>query len=169
MTSEKKILFGIIGVTIIVLFAAIFFLTKSSSSKAVLEKTIGAKLESQETDFDFKDINYSGSHAIHEFKIKNTGDKDLQIANLATSCHCTKVYFKSAKGEGPQFGMKGSSAPSDWVGTLSPGEEGSIIADFDPAYHGPQGVGQISRIVSIETNDPDKPYVEFNFSGNVVK
>ncbi|MFA5932883.1 MAG: DUF1573 domain-containing protein [Microgenomates group bacterium] len=169
MSGEKKLLFGIILSTVIILVGAIFFLTKSTPAKIVLEKTTGAKSESLETNYDFKNIAFSGGDAIHEFKIKNIGDKDLQIANLATSCHCTKVYFKSAKEVSPRFGMKGSSSASDWVGILSPGEEGQVVADFDPTYHGPQGVGPISRIVSIETNDPDKPYMEFNFSGNVVK
>ena len=51
----------------------------------------------------------------------------------------------------------------------SPGETAEIIADFDPAYHGPQGTGPVTRIVSFETNDPDHPYVELGFKGTVVK
>lgn len=166
MTGEKKIFIGIIILTVIALAGAIFFLTKSSPAKPNLEKTVGAKIETLETSFDFKDIQYSNGHAIHEFKIKNTGDKQLQVANLKTSCTCTQTYLKSTKGNGPSFSMH---SQSDWVGKLAPGEEAAVVVDFDPAFHGPSGVGPISRIVSFETNDPDKPYVEFNFSGNVVK
>ena len=166
--NDKKIIMGVIIITVSILVGAVFLLG-GSSGKANLEKTVGAKLETPETSFDFKDIPFSGGNTIHGFKVKNGGDKELRIANLATSCHCTKVLFKSTKGESPRFGMKGSSPPSDWVGILAPGEEGEVVADFDPTYHGPQGVGLISRMVSLETNDPDHPYVEFTFSGNVVK
>lgn len=167
--TDKKILISIAIITLVILGGAVVFLSQStSSSKAVIQKIVGAKIETPETNFDFKDIPFSGGDAIHEFKIKNIGDKPLSIANMATSCHCTKVYFKNSKGKSQRFEMKGS-VPSDWVGTLAPGEEGQVVSDFDPTFHGPQGVGPISRIVSFETNDPDHPYVELNFSGNVVK
>ena len=167
--TDKKILIGIAIITLVILSGAMVFLSSTpSSSKATLQKTIGVKLETPETSFDFKSIPFSGGDAIHEFKIKNTGDKPLSIANMATSCHCTKVFFKNSAGESPKFEMKGS-APSSWVGILNSGEEGQVVSDFDPTFHGPQGVGPISRIVSFETNDPDHPYVELSFSGNVVK
>lgn len=164
----NKVIIAVIALTILILGGAVFFLGKSPS-KATLEKTIGAKVETSETSFDFKDIPYSGGDAIHEFKIKNIGDKNLEIGNLATSCACSKTYFKGPKGEGPKFGMKGMTPVSDWKGALLPGEEGVIVTDFNPTYHGPQGVGPISRLVSFETNDPDHPSVEFAFSGNVIK
>lgn len=166
--SDKKIIIMIAVATLAVLAGAVALLG-NSAPKANLEKTVGAKTETPETSFDFKDIPYSGGNAVHEFKIKNAGDKELKIANIYTSCACSKGYFKSAKGESPKFGMKGMSPPSDWTGILNPGEEGQVVAEFDPTYHGPQGVGPISRIVSIETNDPDHPYIEFSFQGVVVK
>lgn len=167
--NEKKIIIIVAVITLAILGGAIVFLGGNSSSKATLQKRVGAKIETPETEFDFKDIPYSGGNAVHEFKVKNIGDKDLEIANINTSCACSKAYFKSAKGESTKFGMKGMSTPSSWKGILSPGEEGAVVSSFDPTYHGPSGIGPISRIVSFETNDPDKPYVEFAFSGNVIK
>lgn len=164
----NKTIIGIIVAAVILLAGAVFLLSSTSSDKANLKKTVGTKMETLEEGFDFKDIPYGGGNAIHEFKIKNIGDKELQVANIATSCACSKAYFKSAKGESPKFSMKGMSAPSDWTGTLSPGEEGQMVAVFDPTYHGPQGTGPISRVISFETNDPDRPYVELAFNGNVV-
>ena len=46
---------------------------------------------------------------------------------------------------------------SAWTGKLAAGQEGEVVAIFDPAYHGPQGVGPISRVV------------ELIFDGNVVR
>lgn len=178
---NTKALIGIIVATLVILVGAVVLLgqtssgssspsgSSGSSSKAVLGKVAGAKVESLETSFDFKDIPYSGGNVQHEYKIKNIGDKNLEIANLATSCMCTKVYLKTSSGSSPEFGMKGHTAASDWKGRLAPGEEGSVVAVFDPTAHGPQGVGPISRLVSLDTNDPDRPYLEFSFNGTVVK
>lgn len=166
--SEKKVLIGILVATFLILGGAVMLLGQTSSGTN-LEKTAGAKVETSEASFDFKDINYLGGNVEHSFLIKNIGDKELKIANMSTSCMCTTVYLKTAAGKSPGFGMKGHSASSDWTGNLAPGESGEVVAVFDPTAHGPSGVGPIDRIVSLETNDPDRPYVEFSFKGNVLK
>lgn len=165
---NTKIIIGIVTFTILLVIGAVFVLS-DAPAKPNLEKTNGAKIEISEKSFDFKDIAYSGGIVTHSFQIKNIGDKDLQLANLATSCMCTKSYIKTPESTGPKMGMQGMSKPSGWVGILRSGEEGSVIAEFDPAFHGPQGVGSILRNVSFETNDPDNPYVELSFSGVVKK
>lgn len=167
---DKKIIIGFLLSTILIIGGAVLF-SSNQSSKAAVEKISGAKIELKETNFDFKNIPYSGGNAIHKYPIKNIGNKDLTIANLKTSCMCTKVYMKTKTGESPQFGMQGhaSGGASNWTGVLKPGEEGQMVAVFDPTAHGPQGVGPIDRLVSFETSDPDKPYVELSFKGIVVK
>ena len=47
-------------------------------------------------------IPYGGGNLIHVFPITNAGTKDLEIANIATSCMCTKAYLKQGdnKSEG---------------------------------------------------------------------
>lgn len=165
---DKKILIGIIAGTLVVIGGGTFLLS-NGPTKAVIEKTQGAKLETKETSFDFKEIPYSKGKAKHSFEIKNIGSNDLEIANLSTSCMCTITYFQSSREMSSEFGMKGMTQPSSWKGILKPGETGKIVIVFDPAFHGPQGVGPISRIVSFETNDPDHPYAELAFSGTVVK
>lgn len=166
--NDKKALIGIILVTLLILGGAIWFLSRSSSSTTIA-KVQGAKIEIQETTFDFKDIPYGGGNVSHKFKIKNVGDKELQIANMATSCMCTTVSLKTSSGESPKFGMKGHAPSSSWVGKLAPGEEAEVVAEFDPTAHGPSGVGPMERFISFETSDPDHPYVELSFKGNVVK
>jgi hypothetical protein len=164
---DKKFLIGVTIFTIAVVWAGIF-LSGGSSSKAALGKTSGAKAKTPDLSYSFGNIPLKGGLVKHAFPIKNTGTKVLTIANLATSCHCTKVYFEYKNQKSPKFGMKGYGS-SDWIGKLKHSETGSIVAVFDPAYHGPQGAGPISRLVSAETNDPDHPYIEFSFSANVVK
>lgn len=164
---DKKIIVGLAVFTILIIGGAIVY--SNSTSKAAVEKTAGAKIATFESSFDFKNISYDGGNVSHSFKIKNTGTKDLTIANLATSCMCTTVYFQTKEMKSPSFGMPGHSSQSSWKGALKPNEEGQIVAVFDPTAHGPSGVGPVSRFVSLETNDPDKPYLEFSISGTVVK
>lgn len=164
---DKKIIIGGVLFTLIIIGGGIIY--SNGSKSATLGKTQGAKIQTFESNFDFKNIAYSGGNVEHAYKVKNAGEKDLTIANMATSCMCTKVFLKTSKEEGPQFGMKGMSGTSSWIGILKPGEEGQVVAVFDPTAHGPAGVGPVSRMVSLETNDPDHPYVEFSFTGTVVK
>lgn len=165
---NKKFLIGII-VAVAVIIAAAFLVAGSGSSKAVIEKTQGAKAFFDRSVKNLNDIKYGDKKTV-KYLIENKGTKDLEIANIATSCMCTNAYFeKDGKQDGPSFGMKGMTAVSDWKGLLSPGEKGQIVAVFDSAYHGPSGVGPVQRTVSLETNDPDNPYVEFNFEGVVVQ
>ena len=145
------------------------FALGSGSPKAELQKTKGAKISITVSSKSAGNIPYSGPDLIESFPIKNIGDKDLEIANIATSCMCTKAYIKQGNNKSDEFGMKGMSAPSSWKGIIKPGETAEIVADFDPKYHGPSGIGPIQRTVSFETNDPDNPYVEFNFDGTVIK
>lgn len=169
MSFEKFFLISIIIIPILIIGSAVFFVSSSNDTKAVISKTTGAKIS---IDHSFKtvgDIGYSKGVLYHSFPIKNTGSKDLEIANLSTSCMCTKTYLKVDGKNGPDFGMKGMTAPSSWKGILKPGQKAEIIAAFDPAYHGPQGVGKVSRVVSFQTNDPYNPYVELSFEGDVVK
>lgn len=165
---NKKLIIGFVVFLALIIGGGVVF-SGNQPTKADLEKTQGAKVQIQESSFDFKDVKYSGGNVKHGFKIKNMGTKDLTIANMATSCMCTTVSFQTEKVKSPEFGMKGHSSESNWIGMLKPQEEAQIVANFDPTAHGPQGVGFISRVVSFETNDPDKPYIEFSFSGTVVK
>lgn len=165
---DKRFIIGIIVFTLTIIGFGVF-LTGGTSSKAAIEKTTGAKIEASEESYSFGTIKYGGGLVQHAYKIKNNGTSELKIANLSTSCHCTKVYFEKKGAKGPAFGMQGAGGVSGWVGTLAPSEEGTLVAVFDPAFHGPQGIGPISRIVSAETNDPNKQYLEFTFTANVIK
>lgn len=166
--NKKFIILILISVLGIIGFA-VFISGSDKNSKASLTETIGAKIS---VDHNFKtvgDIGYSKGILYHSFPVKNSGTKNLEIANLTSSCACTKTFLRINGKDGPSFGMKGMSAPSSWKGIIKPGERGEIIAAFDPTYHGPQGVGEISRTVSFETNDPDNTYVELSFEGVVSK
>jgi len=165
---DKKLIVLISLFTIVVVVVGII-IVGSGGSRATLEKTAGAKIAIDHDSRSVGDIPYEGGLLIHSFPIKNTGNQNLEIGNIATSCMCTQAYLKKGDTESDLFGMKGMSGTSSWKGILKPGESAEIIAKFDPKFHGPQGTGPVSRSVSFETNDLDKPYVEVAFDGVVVK
>ncbi len=67
--------------------------------------------------------------------------------------------------ESPNFGMHSNSS---WLGEVEPDQGAELVVTFDPAFHGPSGTGQISRIVTVETNDQNNPTLEFKLSANVI-
>lgn len=165
---DKKIVVIIAIFTVVILGIGIFVLS-SGSNRAVVQKTVGAKISIPVPSKSAGNIPYDGGDIIESFSIKNTGTKDLEIANMATSCMCTKAYLQVGSTKSEEFGMKGMTAPSNWKGIIKPGATARIIVDFDPKYHGPSGIGPVQRTVSFETNDPDNPYVEVGFNGTVIK
>ena len=164
----KKFIIGVVGFSVFILAGGIYLFAKTPS-RANLEKEAGAKIGIDHREFSFGTVRLSSGIVVHRYPIKNIGTKDLKIANLASSCACTKVYFKSSTQESPRASMKGMTRITDWVGILKPGESAEIIMEFDPNFHGPTGVGKITRSLSFETNDPQTPYAEFSLTGEVVK
>lgn len=156
----------IIGATAILFIGGVFFLGKEPAGSVALSKNAAAVFSTDHDRYEWGNIEYEGGKASHRFTIKNDGTADLSIANLKTSCMCTTVQFLSPAGNSPVLAMH---QKSQWQGTLTPGNVADIDVVFDPAFHGPQGVGPIERVVSFDTNDPKKPYAEFTLVGKVVK
>lgn len=163
--NEKKIVIAMILGTIVLLFGGIFFLSKTTATPQITASQ-NAKAAVVGTSFDWGNIPMYKGLAVKSFIIKNSGTDTLKLFNIKTSCHCTKAYATINGVDGPRFGMADLSS---WVGIVAPGGEAKITAEFDPAYHGPQGVGSINRFVSVETNDEDNSKITFTLTGNVVK
>ena len=164
----KKFVIGIIVFTLLIIAGGAFLVSKAPN-KASLAKDENARLEIDHSQFNFGEVKLTSGILTHRYPIKNIGQTDLKIANLASSCACTKVYFKSGSGESPKASMKGMTKVSSWVGVLAPQETGEMVIDFDPNFHGINGIGKIARSLEFETNDPSHLRVEFNLSGEVTR
>ena len=80
---------------------------------------------------------------------------------------CTTAILKMSSGKelGP-YGMPGHGGFAPSISQIvDPGEEITVKAIFDPAAHGPAGVGPIERAVYVE-NDSGRP-VEIQFKAMV--
>lgn len=110
----------------------------------------GGLLTAEENNFDFGSISMAAGNVKHSFKIKNAGAAAATIGKMYTSCMCTTATLE-ARGEkfGP-YGMPGHGFIPKLNKTVDPGEEAIVEVVFDPAAHGPAGVGRIQRVVTIE-------------------
>lgn len=164
--NDKKIIIGLVLLTVLLLVGGVVLLSGTGSTSASITSSQNAKAETSQTNFDWGRINMKGGNVSKTFTIKNTGTDILKLTNIKTSCHCTKAQVKTGSSSSPLFGM---NSISSWIGEVPPGQQAQLEVVFDPAYHGPQGVGPISRLVSVETNDASSSRIEFSLTGTVYK
>ena len=100
-----------------------------------------------ETFFDFGNISMAAGIVSHEFKVKNSEDNEAIVSQIYTSCMCTEASFIKGDMKFGPFGMAGHGFIPKIDGKIGAGEEAIIKVDFDPAAHGPAGVGPIERVV----------------------
>ncbi|MGE5432554.1 MAG: DUF1573 domain-containing protein [Syntrophomonadaceae bacterium] len=92
----------------------------------------GPVLQLSEAKHDFG-VMEEGKIAGWKVKFKNAGNSELEIKDIKTSCGCTAASVSGRR--------------------LKPGEEGSILVEFDSANKS----GKVSRTVTLYTNDYKQP------------
>lgn len=148
------VLFGIL-----VLAAMIWAAQPGSENETVNspEGPAGA-LEARESSFDFGTISMANGIVSHSFAVKNSGAGPVTIGKVYTSCMCTVATLMRGDRKFGPYGMAGHGFIPKINETLNMGEEVEIEVVFDPAAHGPAGVGRIQRAVTIE-NSAGEPLV----------
>lgn len=160
----KLILIGL-SLTLLLIFGGVFLVTKTNN-RASLTTNQTTQVSVDKTSFDWGEIGINNGKVQAEFNLTNTGSAPLQLANVSTSCMCTTAQIEIEGKRSPYFGMMQKSS---WTGQVEPGKTAKLIVEFDPAFHGPQGVGQITRQAVVETNDPDQRQLTFVTTANVIK
>lgn len=79
------------------------------------------------------------------FPIQNTGDQPLLISSVVTSCGCTTADLSAS--------------------LIPAGQRADLTVIFDPDFHDTSG--PVTRLVWLETNDPDMPVVELRMDAVV--
>lgn len=163
--GPDKFIISIILVTLLLLGGVVYFGTKLGSSTEVLADSQVA-ISVEQTTHDWGTIDIDSGIASQSFTIENQGSTPLKLYEVQTSCMCTTAQLKTGTQESKKFGMHEKSTS---VFEVSPGASAQLLVEFDPAYHGPSGVGPINRTVIIKTNDPNNPTLTFQLAANVVK
>lgn len=161
---NKTIIGVVIGV--LVLGGLIWIAWPDGQTSNASPTTSNGTLTVQEANnYDFGTISMAAGKVKNTFKIKNTGSDAVTINKMYTSCMCTTASLMMGDKRFGPIGMPGHGAIPRIDQVINPGEEVDIEVVFDPAAHGPAGVGRIQRVVTIE-NNAGKP-VELSFSAVV--
>lgn len=145
----KTILF--IGILVFILGALLIYAQPNERNSAdVSTSQTGTALSVDKLIHDFGTISMKNGNVKTTFKIKNTGDSEITLNKMYTSCMCTQAILKiNGVSEGP-FGMPGHEFLKTFNHKLQPNEEAEIEVEFDPNAHGPSGVGRIDRTITVE-------------------
>ena len=169
----NKVIIGIV-ITLIALGGIIWVARPSAQNAAPSPRASGGTLRVEgESSYNFGSISMAAGTVSRIFTLRNTGTGALTIKKIYTSCMCTTALLRlggatSSSGELKQFGpfgMPGHGAVPSINQQIGPNETATVDIVFDPAAHGPAGVGRIERVVTIE-NDAGDP-VELSFSAQV--
>jgi hypothetical protein len=163
MKIDKAIIYIVI-LSFAILGVGVYSVSRMESTPKI-ETSNKAKASIDTTNYNWGDIKIDNGSVKKNFNIKNTGTEPLQLANIKTSCMCTTARITVSGEKSPAFGMHSKSS---WVGEIKPAERAVLEVIFDPAFHGPSGIGPISREVIVETNDPNKPRLAFTLTANVI-
>ncbi len=97
-----------------------------------------------------------------ELTLKNSGDEDLIISALSTSCHCITAKIDGEGIESPEFSRHKNK---NWQGIIKAEKSAKLIIEFDPTEH--NVIGPFTRDIFISTNDPNNQDITINITGNV--
>ena len=106
-------------------------------------QVVPPKASSQQMEYDFGEVP-RGDHVKYDFIVSNVGGDLLKINDVRASCGCTAA--KPEKDE------------------LAPGESTKINVDFNSTGRS----GRQTKIITVKTNDPENPQIQFKLTGVVV-
>jgi len=163
MKTTTTIIIGVAIIAILLIMLPSF--VSNDQSKQVSESSLIAT----ESFHDFGEILLQGGLVETQFDLTNEGANPITIGKVYTSCLCTTATIIESDGkEKGKFGMpghKGLLSVADSI--VLPGESIAVNVIFDPAAHGPSGVGLAQRSVYLETNSKTTPKVELRFEAVV--
>jgi hypothetical protein len=163
--TDKKFITAVVVATALLIFGGVY-LTSNMGGVSQIQANPEAKASVKETAHDWGEIGIDEGNVEKTFEIENMGSETLALSNVITSCMCTTAQLSFNGNESPLFGMHTKSA---YVLELPPNETASLKVVFDPAYHGPSGLGPITRQVEVQTNDADRTKLNFSLTAYVVR
>lgn len=109
--------------------------------------------------YDFGRVSMAAGRVTRQFEITNTSDRTIRVNRLSTSCMCTTATITSGTVRRGPFGMEGHGGRVPKIDVpVAPGARTTIDVTFDPAAHGPAGVGAIERTIQLETDAGEEQF-----------
>ena len=155
MKHTKNIALALI--VVFILLGGLMLIARPKSETPQVATAVGtlADLKAGEDTFDFGSVSMAAGKVSHTFKVKNEGADPVVVTKMFTSCMCTSASITTKEGKMGPFGMPGHGFIPEINRVIAPGEEAAVEVVFDPAAHGPAGVGRIERVVTLESGDSE--------------
>lgn len=170
MTKEGKIILGVVIGIIILIGGLAFWLTKSigGGGDSFVPNVEAQNLEASPSGImSLGRVTYGGGIVSKSFDIKNISNKNIKLRKITTSCMCTTAKVKIGDKETKLYGMEMNGDLNPLIDFDVPaGATAQVVFNFDPAAHGPAGIGAIDRVVTLFF---DIGYKNLEFNGEVVK
>ena len=153
-------------IIVILVFVGIVWLAKPNGNgtkppPAITANVGGAMLNATETFFNFGEVSMKKGLVKHDFKVTNQSATVTKIAKIYTSCMCTTASIITGQDRKGPFGMPGHGLVPKANAAIGAGEEATIEVVFDPAAHGPAGVGRIEREIYLEDEQDNQTVLKF--------
>lgn len=107
-------------------------------------------LRARDPVFDFGEISMAAGNVSHRYWFRNESQAPVTIQRIHTSCMCTTATLVKGMRIVGSYGMAGHGPAREVNESLAPNEAAYVDVIFDPAAHGPAGLGRTERVVTIE-------------------
>lgn len=149
--NPKVLIIGIVA-SLGLLFGGLLWMSRPVDKPQVLVTSIG-KLTASETSYDFGTVSMAKGVVTKKFSVTNADTVPATVTKLFSSCMCTKAALRVDGREWGPYGMPGMGPTiPDIAAEVAPGQAAEVEVTFDPTAHGPAGVGQIERQVTVQQN-----------------
>jgi len=157
-SSHRTTTWIVVGVVVVMLAAVGALIAFSPPSTQSQKSAVSdSALSAPELAYDFGTISMAGGKVTKLFTVNNGTPATITARKLYTSCMCTTATLLSGERRVGPFGMEGHGGPIPTINEEIPANQDiQVEVTFDPAAHGPAGVGPIARNVFLETSDGKK-------------
>ncbi len=109
-------------------------------------------LTAREANFDFGTLSMAAGNVSHRYWFRNDSDAPVLVKRIYTSCMCTTAKLVKSSRVVGSYGMAGHGPQPEVNQSFAPGEAAYVDVVFEPAAHGPAGLGHTERVVSVESD-----------------
>ena len=121
----------------------------------------GGRIELSPANIDLGTVSMVNGNITTTYQVKNIGEEALKIDRVWTSCMCTTAALMTDSKQFGPYGMPGHGFIPKINAAIDPAKEATVEIVFNPAAHGPAGVGRIQRTITIENNAGQSLELEF--------
>jgi hypothetical protein len=174
MNRETRIIIGVTLGTIALFIGAVILMSGTSSEGTsapggdrFVSNVQAQGLSASPDSIDIGKVSYGGGIVSKVYEIQNTTGDMMKLRKIVTSCMCTKarVQFDDKTTKFYSMEMNGDKNPIINY-DFQAGSSAKVEFNFDPAAHGPAGIGPVDRVITLYF---DGGFKELKFSGEVVK